>query len=51
MKGPSENFGLSGPPTPGVGYEWKRNIALEHEHQKKDPALRNLEKYDRYAKA
>ncbi|KAI6184387.1 Complex I-B14.5a [Aphelenchoides bicaudatus] len=51
VKGPAENFGLSGPPTPGVGYEWTRNISLERDGQKNDPNLKKLEKYDRYMKA
>jgi hypothetical protein len=51
VKGPAENFGFNGPPTPGTGYEWKRNIALEHEPQKNDVDLKKLERFDRYMKA
>uniref|UniRef100_A0A7I4XS48 NADH dehydrogenase [ubiquinone] 1 alpha subcomplex subunit 7 n=1 Tax=Haemonchus contortus TaxID=6289 RepID=A0A7I4XS48_HAECO len=47
-KGPSANFGLESP-TPGFGFEWKRNRETELETQKEDPELARLERFDRFS--
>jgi len=49
VKGPRENFGLNGPPTPGFGYEWTRDATHERDYQKKDKDLRNTERFDRFS--
>ncbi|KHN78281.1 NADH dehydrogenase [ubiquinone] 1 alpha subcomplex subunit 7 [Toxocara canis] len=46
-KGPGENFGLEAP-TPGFGYEWKRDRSEELATQKYSSDLSYLEKFDRF---
>ncbi|KAL3121086.1 hypothetical protein niasHT_005346 [Heterodera trifolii] len=48
-KGPAQNYGISFP-TPGFGYEWKRNAEEEQFTQQRNAEFAKLEKYDKFVK-